>query len=157
MLVESLWKRKWQRRVFLRDCDGMRPNIHFVGKLGEDVACSYLKSKKIKVLYRNFSAPNGGELDIVARKGALLLFIEVKARFEPKEGRPLEAVNRQKRSYMKRAAGSWLKLLGRSDIPYQFDVIEVVLTDGERPLVNRVENIEMEKINPLMKSAVQAL
>jgi len=57
----------------------MRPNIHFVGKLGEDVACSYLKSKKIKVLYRNFSAPNGGELDIVARKGALLLFIEVKA------------------------------------------------------------------------------
>jgi hypothetical protein len=42
---------------------------------------------------------------------------------------------------IERGANEWLRLLGTREIPWRFDVIEVILTDGEKPYVHRVENI----------------
>ncbi len=111
-----------------------------VGRFGERIARDWLRARGAKVLYRNFRAPGGGEVDIVARQGPLLLFTEVKTRTSSAHGRPLEAVDREKRRLIRRGANAWLKQLGRRDIPWRFDVIEIVLTDGERPRVHRVEN-----------------
>lgn len=94
----------------------------------------------MKILYRNFRAPRGGEVDIVAREGRSLLFTEVKTRRAGGPGRPLEAVNENKRRLIRRGANEWLRLLGTREIPWRFDVIEVVLEEGEKPRIHRVEN-----------------
>lgn len=93
-----------------------------------------------KILYCNFRAPRGGEVDIVAREGKCLLFTEVKTRRAGGPGRPLEAVNEAKRRLIRRGANEWLRLLGTREIPWRFDVIEVILEEGEKPRVHRVEN-----------------
>lgn len=121
--------------------DGERVSPAEVGRLGERIARAWLWSQGTKVLYRNFRASHGGEVDIVAREGDLLLFTEVKTRTSTEFGRPLEAVDKAKRKLIRRGANEWLRLLGTRDIPWRFDVIEVVLLEGERPKVNRVENV----------------
>lgn len=120
--------------------DGKRIASPEVGRLGERIARDWLRARGAKVLYRNFRAPNGGEVDIVAREGRLLLFTEVKTRTRTDHGRPLEAVDEKKRRLIRRGANAWLRQLGTREIPWRFDVIEVVLLDGEKPAVHRVEN-----------------
>ncbi len=144
-MLSKIIYRSWKRRVRLRGMDGERPNIHKLGEHGEQLAARWLRWKGIKVLYRNFSGPKGGELDIVARDGDLLLFIEVKTRYEPKIGRPLDAVNLEKRKYMKRAGLAWMSMLDRDDVSARYDVIEVILREGQQPFINQVENISIEK------------
>ena len=112
-----------------------------IGEFGERVARDWLRSRGEKVLYRNYRAPQGGEVDIVARRGKLLLFIEVKTRRAGGVGRPLDAVDQAKQELIERGANSWLKLLKTRNIPWRFDVIEVIVEEGRLPRVNRVENV----------------
>ena len=128
-------------RCCLKGRDGERLTPAEIGRRGEKIARMWLRSKGAKVLYNNFRAPQGGEVDIVAREGDLLLFTEVKTRTSTDFGRPLDAVNRAKRKLIRRGANEWLRLLGTREIPWRYDVIEVVLIEGERPRVNRVENV----------------
>jgi putative endonuclease len=121
----------------------------WIGQRGEDIAAAWLRGRGAKILYRNFRAPGGGEVDIVAREGKVLLFTEVKTRMAGGEGRPLDAVDDKKRSLMRRGGKEWLKLLGRRDLPWRYDVIEVVLTPGEKPAVNRVENVTRRRIRQM--------
>jgi putative endonuclease len=111
-----------------------------VGRRGEKIAKAWLRSQGAKILYRNFKAPRGGEVDIVAREGKLLVFAEVKTRRAGGLGRPLDAVDLQKQRLIERGANEWLRLLGTREVPWRFDVIEVILTEGEKPRVHRVEN-----------------
>ena len=112
-----------------------------IGDYGERVAAAWLRANGCKILYRNFRAPHGGEVDIVARHGTLLLFVEVKTRRAGAKIRGLYAVNAGKQALIERGANEWLRLLGTRNIPWRFDVIEVILTDGEKPLVRRVEDV----------------
>jgi putative endonuclease len=125
----------------LTGADGQGIGSAAIGALGERIARDWLRAQGAKILYRNFKAPGGGEVDIVAREGRQLLFTEVKTRRAGGPGRPLDAVDRDKQRLIERGANEWLRLLGTREIPWRFDVIEVILTDGERPLVRRVENV----------------
>lgn len=120
--------------------DGSRLESQEIGRLGERIALHWLRAHRAKVLYRNFRAPQGGEVDLVAREGRVLLFNEVKTRTSTEFGRPLDAVNREKQDLIRRGANEWLRLLGTREIPWRFDVIEVILKEGEKPHVHRVEN-----------------
>lgn len=111
-----------------------------VGQLGERIGAEWIWAQGGKVLYRNFRAPGGGEVDIVARDGDTLAFIEVKTRTRVGPGRPLDAVDREKELLIERGANEWLRLLKTRDIPWRFDVLEVVLEDGRPPAINRVRN-----------------
>ena len=93
-----------------------------------------------RILYRNFRPNRGGEIDLVARDGEVLTFVEVKTRTGTGEGRPLEAVDAKKRRRIERGANEWLRLLGTREIPWRFDVVEVVLVEGEVPQVTVVRN-----------------
>lgn len=107
------------------------------------MALRHLQARGWKLLYRNFRGPRGGEVDIVMRGGEghdLLVFVEVKTRTWKGFGRPLEAVDAKKQELLRRGASAWLRELGRRDIPWRFDVVEVVLTEGKKPEVNLVEN-----------------
>jgi len=111
-----------------------------IGKLGEDIACARLRAEGRKILYRNYRGPKGGEVDIVARDGAVLSFVEVKTRTRRDHGRPLDAVNAEKQAFIERGANAWLHLLGTREIPWRFDVVEIILEDGKRPDIHIVRN-----------------
>lgn len=65
--------------------------VNPVGKKGEDEAVKYLVKKGYKILDRNFRKRNG-EIDIVATKGSILVFVEVKTRTTSQFGSPFEAI-----------------------------------------------------------------
>lgn len=112
-----------------------------VGDLGERIACAQLKAEGRKILYRNYRGPRGGEVDIVARDGDTLSFVEVKTRTRKGFGRPLEAVDVAKQELIERGANSWLHLLGTRTILWRFDVVEVILSEGEQPEVTVVNDV----------------
>lgn len=99
-----------------------------LGKQGEAQAERFLKKQSFKILYRNFRARSGGEIDLVCRdrKDQVLVFVEVKTRTNELFGSPHEAVNWRKRARIIRAAKEWLRLLDLPDVPFRFDIVEVV-------------------------------
>ena len=99
-----------------------------LGRQGEAAAERFLKKQAFKVLYRNFRARSGGEIDLVCRdrKEQVLVFVEVKTRSNELFGTPHEAVNWRKRARIIRAAKEWLRLLDLPDVPFRFDIVEVV-------------------------------
>lgn len=120
--------------------DGEFRDRIWLGNYGEQVAADWLRAKGCKILAKNFAGPRRGEVDIVARDGKLLLFVEVKTRRKESKIRPLDAVNREKQSLIERGANAWLKQLGSRDLPWRFDVIEVYVEDGVKPQVNHVKD-----------------
>ncbi len=60
---------------------------------------------------------------------------------QDRHGRPLDAVNVAKQELIERGANSWLYLLGTRSIPWRFDVVEVILSDGEVPEVTVVNDV----------------
>jgi putative endonuclease len=120
--------------------DGTQRDRAWIGAYGEKIAADFLHSKGCRILARNFKARRGGEVDIIARDGKLLLFVEVKTRHEGAKIRPLDAVDKSKQALIERGANAWLKRLGTREVPWRFDVIEVHVEDGAKPRVNHVRN-----------------
>src|SRR5438552_18183950 len=104
-----------------------------LGARGEKLACGFLRRQGYKILYRNFRARHGGEVDIVCRDGDALVFVEVKTRKQDDLVRPSEAINAAKRKLISRGALAWLQLLDNPDILSRFDVVEIVLAKDEEP------------------------
>jgi putative endonuclease len=111
-----------------------------LGRIGEKLAAKYLRSNSHKILYRNFRAPHGGEIDIVCRDNRHneLVFVEVKTRSSEDFGRPVAAVDRKKRRLILRGAMTWLRMLDMPDLVFRFDVIEVVMSSPAD--VRHIEN-----------------
>lgn len=104
-----------------------------LGKRGEKQAQKYLKRHGWKILEKNWKNPFG-EVDIVARKGEIVAFIEVKTRLSDEFGAPNEAVqNKRKLKYIR---GANYYFLNRNiDCTVRFDIIEIFC--GK---INHIEN-----------------
>lgn len=103
-------------------------NKRFVGKTGEDIASTYLQENGYTVICRNFSC-HLGEIDIVAKQGGYVVFVEVKNRSTTAFGLPRQAVDWRKQQKIVGVAKFWLvsnKLFGS---PVRFDVVEIL--DGK--------------------------
>jgi putative endonuclease len=120
--------------------DGTIRDRAWIGDYGERVATDWLRSQGCKVLARNYKGPHGGEVDLIARVGKLLLFVEVKTRREGTRIRPFDAVDHPKQRLIERGANAWLKRLGTRALPWRFDVIEVYLEEGRKPRLNHVRD-----------------
>ena len=96
------------------------------GRRGEDLACRHLEAQGYQILERNYRC-RLGEIDIIARRGDLTVFIEVKTRTGPGHGAGHEAVTFTKRQRVIRAAESYAAARRLSDMPIRFDVISVDL------------------------------
>jgi putative endonuclease len=124
--LSSRWRNRFSRSKELSE--------HLrLGARGEKLACAFLRRGGYKILYRNFRARHGGEVDIVCRDGDSLVFVEVKTRTREDFGRPVEAVNAAKRKLISRGALAWLQLLDNPDILVRFDVVEIVLAEDGQP------------------------
>lgn len=113
---------------------------HALGRRGEKLACRFLRRKGYKILRRNFRAQHGGEVDVACRHGQTLVFVEIKTRGGTGHGRPADAVNAAKQRLIIRGAQAWLRMLDNPDIPYRFDIVEVVVEPGKSPVCNIVVN-----------------
>lgn len=100
-----------------------------LGRWGEDEAARYLQQQGMKVLQRNLKTPVG-EIDILARKGRYLVFVEVKTRRSLKYGSPQEAVGAAKQRQILRAAQWYLSSRPVRLLQPRFDVISI-LRQGE--------------------------
>lgn len=104
------------------------------GSAGEILATQYLTKKKYEIVQTNYSNKIG-EIDIIAKDGKTLVFIEVKSRKTLKFGRPCEAVGVYKQNKIRQVATLYLMMKKIKDTPIRFDVIEVL--DGE---INHIIN-----------------
>ena len=117
-----------------------RPRHLWLGTRGENLASQFLKKNGYKILYRNFKGRTGGEIDVVCRDRDTLVFVEVKTRTREDFGRPLDAVNREKRNRIARGGLAWLRLLDNPDILFRFDVVEVIIADDAEPRLEILQN-----------------
>lgn len=106
-----------------------------IGETGERIAAKELWRTGRKVLYRNFKPEGGGEVDIVYRDRDTLVFGEVKTRTRGEWGEPARAVNRDKQRLVIRGANAWLRELNQPKVLFRFDIVEVLLIDGEPPRI----------------------
>ena len=104
-----------------------------LGREGEDLACDALRDAGYLVIERRYRTKHG-ELDIIARHGTYLVFIEVKARQDGSFGDPPEAVTLQKQQRMVWMATDYLARHGLLDAPCRFDVVGVE-TETDPPTV----------------------
>jgi putative endonuclease len=114
------------------------------GKLGERAAKKYMQKKGMKFLAANFRSERG-EIDLIfrerSRKGLsgifirngtdYLAFVEVKTRSSENWTRPASAVNPERRRRLSQCALDYLRKLKNPPVKIRFDIVEVLLKDGE--------------------------
>ena len=101
-----------------------------LGKRGEELACAELEKRGYVIVDRRFRT-RCGELDIVARDGAVVVFVEVKARSGSNFGTPLESVTWQKQQRLSRMAASYVCVKRLSDdVACRFDVVSILEQQG---------------------------
>lgn len=109
------------------------------GRLGERAARRHLQRRGLKFLTANFRSERG-EIDLVFRDGDCLVFVEVKTRSSEDWTRPAAAVNARKRLLLSQCGLDYLKLIKRPQVKIRFDVVEVLLADGEVREVRHLPN-----------------
>ena len=114
-----------------------------LGNCGEDAAVKYLKKNKYIVTERNFNV-RGGEIDIIAKKGGYVIFVEVKTRTSRQWGNPEDFIGKTKIKRIVEAADLYLQL-NNIDKPARFDIISAVW-DGE---VFDIEHIDDAFMSPV--------
>ena len=97
-----------------------------LGREGEDRAARLLERLGLRVIERNWRCPEG-ELDLIAARGDLVVFCEVKTRRSRLWGEPSEAVHPRKQARLRRLAGRWLAEHPGRRRRVRFDVISVVV------------------------------
>lgn len=108
------------------------------GKLGENVACKYLKKQGYIILARNYRK-RFGEIDIIAKKEEMYIFVEVKTRADTEYGMACEAVTKSKQQKLIQTAKCYImeKML---DAAFSFDVIEVYHKGRKVQKIHHIEN-----------------
>jgi len=114
------------------------------GKRGEDIAAEFLKKKRYKILERNWRPGVKGaanlELDIVARRGEDIVFVEVKALSRDDSFSPEDHFTAPKARRVRTAARLWLAENGFEAVPWQVDLVAVVIR-GEFPDIRHHERV----------------
>ena len=116
-----------------------RPVRRSLGQAGEDAAARHLEAQGYRILARNFRR-TFAELDIVAQKEGLLVFVEVKTRSSARFGAPAEAVTLTKQRRLSKIALDYMMQAGLGECAARFDVLAVLL--DSRGLVVGIEQIE---------------
>ena len=100
-----------------------------LGRLGEDLACRHLEGEGFEIVERNWRTRDG-EIDIVARQGDLIAFVEVKARRGDRFGEPEESVTPLKVRRIRRVAAQYLREAPASG-EVRFDIIGIRFGAGD--------------------------
>jgi len=109
-----------------------------IGQWGEGAAAAYLEENGYKIIAHNVRTPHG-EIDIVAQKDGLMIFVEVKTRTSKSYGPPEISVTPRKQEHMLAAAGHYAQENALDN--WQIDVIAVEGKPGKQPIFTHFENV----------------
>jgi len=126
---------KAMRKLFRRK-KSLLSNQKGIGGRGEDAAVAYLQNQKYKIITLNWFNPGGkrlGEIDIVAREGAEIVFVEVKTRSVAVGVGvvPEEQITRAKVQKLDRVAQKYIAQHGLWNVSWRIDAISVVYAQGD--------------------------
>lgn len=127
------------------------PNNHAnktTGKLGEDIACNFLKKLGYKILAKNYRYSRFAEIDIVAKDKDTIVFTEVKTRCGTNFGHPFEAVNHKKLLNIFKAGLYYLQNSKETYKKYRIDIVSVILntendTSKKHPIIEHLKDISL--------------
>lgn len=117
----------------------MAPTRQDKGRAAEEAAVLHLQRQGWTIAERNWSC-RSGELDVIATKGPIILFVEVRSRSGSGFGLPAESVDARKVRKVRQTAEVYLHRFGLSDREIRFDVIAVML--GRRLEIRSLDHIE---------------
>ena len=118
------------------------PDTRRVGEAGEKLAARFLLKNGYRLVAANFKIPIGrnsrgasvsGEIDLIAFDADVLCFVEVKTRSSDEFAAPVAAVNLRKQRQITRTARMYRKIFRLAQIKYRYDVLSIVLRNGEKP------------------------
>ena len=105
-----------------------------LGKRGEDLAAGYLRSVGCGILTSNYRCP-WGEIDLVARDGEELAFVEVRTRRNASYGTPQESITRRKAEHLMATAQHYLQNhapgMDRGNLSWRIDLVSICLEGGK--------------------------
>lgn len=110
-----------------------------LGKHGEDLATVFLKQKGFQIITRNYRQKTG-EVDIIAKDGDTLIFIEVKTRSSLLFGQPFEAVTKKKQTQLNRIALDYMTRNKINNQAARFDVISILIEQNKKPKIEHLQN-----------------
>src|SRR5580765_6786964 len=128
-------------------------NAAWKGRLGERLAAVFLERNGYRLVAANFKVPVGrnsqgaqvtGEIDLIALDGETLCFVEVKTRRSEEFAPVLASVDLRKQRQITRTARIYRRIFGVSDIKHRFDVVTVLMQEGERPKIDLVKGFWTE-------------
>jgi putative endonuclease len=116
------------------------PGAHrqIVGNRGERLGEHYLQQQGYKIVERNVRSPFG-EIDLVARHGQVLVFVEVKTRKNLAFGYPEEGVGKRKQERLIRLASWYLARKQIENEQIRFDVLSILLNEA-KPNIRLIQN-----------------
>ncbi|CAM3066848.1 YraN family protein [Paenibacillus taichungensis] len=111
------------------------------GRLGEEAACDWLREHDYRILKRNWRCRRG-EIDIVASREDMIIFIEVRSRSGTAQyGTPQESVDIRKMQQVRATASVYLQMTGETNHQIRFDVFAVMLDKaGEIVSIDHIMN-----------------
>lgn len=107
-----------------------------MGDRGENLAARHLRNAGLRIITRNFRCETG-EIDIVARDGQTLVFVEVKTRAYD-DPTPEDQVDASKQHQLTRVAKIYLSRYGIPQPPARFDVVAVIWPEGREPIIRHI-------------------
>jgi len=110
-----------------------------VWHFGEESACRFLRKNGYKIVDRNYRTPQG-EIDIIAGRKRILLFVEVRTRSSNHFAQPWESVGHRKQKNLRSAAKMYIQEKAIFDAEFRFDVISITLTDAVKPQIEWIQN-----------------
>ncbi len=105
------------------------------GNAGEFAAADFLKRLGYKILERQYRF-NHGEIDVVARDGGEIVFVEVKTRRSERFGRAEESVTPKKQELLRRTAEGYVEEKKCLNVPCRFDVVAVQVRNGKAEITH---------------------
>ncbi len=112
-------------------------NSKELGSCGERLAAGYLSSHGYRLVEMNYRC-RFGELDIIARRDELMIFVEVKTRRSDRFGRPGMAVDYFKQQRIIKSAKWYIHSKGLENNRFRFDVLEILRTPAGQMSVNHI-------------------
>jgi putative endonuclease len=109
-----------------------------VGKLGEEFARNYLENKGYQILEANWRHGKA-EVDLIARHGRVLVFVEIKTRTSTAFGRPEEFLSPKQEALLSKAAARYMDRIGHQ-WEIRFDVVSINLEIPEKPEITHLRD-----------------
>ena len=123
----------WLRNMLATEIDPQDT----LGARGENAAAKYIRGLGFRIITRNFRVEMG-EIDIIARDGNTLVFIEVKTRVDDSIATPEDQVNTAKQHQITKVAKLYMSRYGSPRPPARFDVVSVLWPTGREPQIKHL-------------------